>query len=751
MGLTLGQIIGGHYEVANRLGGGGFGETYLAKDLHLPDHPCRVIKRLSPRIQEASVLQVSRRLFETEAQVLYRLGTHPQIPQLFAHFEESAEFYLVQEYIDGKDLSHELIRGKRWEQYAVAMLLQNLLTVLSFVHRNNVIHRDIKPENVIRRRDGQLFLIDFGVVKEITTSSALVTGQASELTNYTVGIGTPGYMPSEQAHGEPKFASDIYAIGMLGIQALTGILPNHLGKDDNLEILWRQHAPHISSEFADILSRMVRFDFRQRYANADDAYEAIKGFSDRHPISNINHSLPTIQTIPQDKEFPQPVSTHLKPITPPISQTAFSQIDAALSHPSQPPAPNAFNNSEGLLPTTTIPSNNSVIWQHLRPWHLGLGIVTFGAIIITALILIFGKSTPSSNDPATTSELQTENTANNDTLGSNMSPSRKVVLERLRSPIPSKDKNSINQNSPQNQPFKPYKLVGDLSNPQQDKSLIYGIKISPNGKIVAVANANQTIEIWDLQTLTILQVLKGHKGRVYDVYFSPDSKKLVSASDSREIIVWEVNSGKILYQLDGHQERIYTSIFSPDGKMVASSGGDSTIRLWDVETGKQIKLLQEKSWVYDVSFTPDSKTLVSGSKAGVVKIWNVQTGAPIGTLLDKGSAVRSIVYSKNGQWLASAMQDGSVRLWNTTTGKLTILLGHSNAVHTVNFSDDARLLASGSADKTVKIWSVQDGQMLQTLGGHEDGVSSVDFRANDYLLISGSLDGTVKIWQEDGQ
>jgi serine/threonine protein kinase len=201
MSLTTGQIVGGHYEVTSRLGGGGFGETYLSRDLHLPDRPTRVIKRLSPHIQEASVLQLSRRLFETEAQVLYRLGTHPQIPQLFAHFEELSEFYLVQEYIDGKDLSHELPRGKIWEQFAVADLLQNLLVVLSFVHQNNVIHRDIKPENIIRRLDGQLFLIDFGVVKQIVTPTALLAGQIDD--GYTVGIGTPGYMPSEQAHGEP--------------------------------------------------------------------------------------------------------------------------------------------------------------------------------------------------------------------------------------------------------------------------------------------------------------------------------------------------------------------------------------------------------------------------------------------------------------------------------------------------------------------------------------------------------------------
>ncbi len=401
MSLTTGQVIGGHYEVISRLGGGGFGETYLARDLHLPDRPSRVIKRLSPRIQEASVLKVSRRLFETEAQVLYRLGTHPQIPQLFAHFEEASEFYLVQEYINGKDLSHELLRGKTWEQFTVATLLQNLLTILSFVHQNNVIHRDIKPENIIRRRDGLLFLIDFGVVKEIANSTAIAAGE--ELTNLTVGIGTPGYMPSEQAHGEPKFASDIYAIGMIGIQALTGIMPSHLGKDENLEILWRQHASQIYPELADILSRMVKFDFRQRYASADTAYEAIKIFCDRFPISNINHNLPTIQISTEEMMIQS--STHLK---------TANQSNQSLSMQSTPmdrgmdrgnsnlaiPATNLASNpltNQLTNPSSNPPTSPSLILQHFRPWHIGLGIVTIGAIVITAMILLMGESPKPAN------------------------------------------------------------------------------------------------------------------------------------------------------------------------------------------------------------------------------------------------------------------------------------------------------------------------------------------------------------------
>ena len=685
MSLTTGQIVGGHYEVTARLGGGGFGETYLSRDLHLPDRPIRVIKRLSPHIQEASVLQLSRRLFETEAQVLYRLGTHPQIPQLFAHFEELSEFYLVQEYIDGKDLSHELPRGKIWEQFAVADLLQNLLTVLSFVHQNNVIHRDIKPENIIRRRDGQLFLIDFGVVKQIVTPTAILEGQSDD-GGYTVGIGTPGYMPSEQAHGEPKFASDIYAIGMLGIQALTGLAPSHLLKDENLEIRWRESAPKVYPEFADILSRMVRFDFRQRYPSAEAAYEEIKEFINRYPSSQVNHSLPTV-----------------------LIGAEATQANNPKSYANNEPVRDRHSaQKQGI--------SKLGIWQHFQPWHLGLGIITLGAVMITALVLTFGHSPKPINSDS-----------------SDDSPEK--------STLPESATNSSNLSNVVPSLVKEFPIDGA-------RDAIYGVTISPDSKILVGANSERIIGLWDLQTNQKLRTLKGHTGRVYDVHFSPDGKRLVSGSDDRKVIIWDVATGKILHTLEGHQERIYTTIFSPDGKMIASSSGDRTIRLWNAETGKPIRTLSEKSWVYDVSFTPDSKVLASGSKDGAIRLWDVDTGKVLKTLVETGSPVRSIVYSNDGKNIASAMEDNTVRLWDGVTGQLKeVLTGHNGEVHTIAFSNDSRLLASGSADKTIRIWFLKNKRSPQVLSEHEQGVSSVGFSTDQKLLVSGSLDGKIKVWK----
>ncbi|MFZ4555279.1 MAG: protein kinase domain-containing protein [Pseudanabaena sp.] len=686
MSLTTGQLVGGHYEVISRLGGGGFGETYLSKDLHLPDRPTRVIKRLCPRIQEASVLQLSRRLFETEAQVLYRLGTHPQIPQLFAHFEELSEFYLVQEYIDGQDLSHELLRGKIWEQFAVVALLQSLLKVLSFIHQNNVIHRDIKPENIIRRRDGQLFFIDFGIVKQIATPTGLSNGLATGQTvaEYTVGVGTPGYMPSEQAHGEPKFASDIYAIGMIGIQALTGLAPSHLVKDENLEIMWRQQAPKVYPEFADILSQMVRFDFRQRYLSAEEAYNAIAEFADRYPIS-LNHSLPTIP-ITDPHNLDPSFSTSLISDRSPIPETQVQKPQSQLSR----------------------------ILSHFQLWHWGLGIITLSAIAVTAFILTTGV--PSKSPTNNIAELTKEN-ATPSTL----------------QPVPKETSSSSTT-----------AFLKEFAG----NDAIYSVGISPDGSTIAGGTSEQNIELWDFSTGKKLQTLKGNTGRVYDIYFSPDGKKLVSASDDRKVIIWEVKTGRILNTLIGHQERVYTAIFSPDGKVVASSGADRTIRLWNAETGKMINTLQEKSWVYDVSFTPDGKTLASASKDGAIRLWNVETGQVIKTLIENGSAVRSVVYSNDGKLIASAMEDNTVRLWDGITGQMKdVLAGHTGEVHTLDFSKDDRWLASGSADKTIRIWSLKDKRSPQVLSNHEKGVSSVEFSGDQKFLVSGSLDGKVKIWK----
>ncbi|HEY9657911.1 MAG TPA: protein kinase, partial [Allocoleopsis sp.] len=288
----MGAILAGHYHVVRPLGSGGFGQTFLARDSHLPGKPLCVVKQFKPRLNSANLI-AAKRLFNLEAEVLYQLGSHEQIPRLLAHFEQDGEFYLVQEYIEGWSLDREL-QQKRWSEAEVITLLKDILEVLAFVHTQNVIHRDIKPSNLMRRKaDRKIVLIDFGAVKQVNTQSGSNSGQ----TNFTVAIGSPGYMPAEQQSSMPQFSSDVYAVGMIALQALTGTAVRDLPRDPNTgEIHPRELG--ISLELAAVLEKMVRYDYRQRYTNATEALAAVQALNPGQQPSATN-GLNTV--IPQSQ------------------------------------------------------------------------------------------------------------------------------------------------------------------------------------------------------------------------------------------------------------------------------------------------------------------------------------------------------------------------------------------------------------------------------------------------------------------
>ena len=273
----LHRTLLGRYRITQFLGQGGFGETYLAKDMALPDHPQCVVKRLMKN-PNPEVLDITRRLFGTEAKTLYKLGTHNNIPQLLAHFEEDGEFYLVQEFIKGHDLTKEIIPGQPLDETSVIQLLQEILEILKYVHKNNIIHRDIKPSNLMRReQDNQVVMIDFGAVKELSVLSSL---DDEENRTTTIAVGTPVYMAPEQNNGHPQLCSDIYAIGIIAIQAITGLDPGEIRRNQDTagEVIgWENF--QISQKLATVLKKMVRYNYKERYKNATQALQALVNIS----------------------------------------------------------------------------------------------------------------------------------------------------------------------------------------------------------------------------------------------------------------------------------------------------------------------------------------------------------------------------------------------------------------------------------------------------------------------------------------
>ncbi len=294
----IGTLLRDRYRIVQILGVGGFGETYLAQDTLRPGNPVCVVKQLKIVSDSLKAHRLARRLFEAEAVVLEQLGEHRQIPRLLAYFEVQQSFYLVQEMIEGKLLRDLISRTHPLSQRAVVEFLSDLLPVISFVHSQAVIHRDIKPSNIIRRSyDGHYVLIDFGAVK--TISDKLSRGGTPVTT--TVGIGTQGYMPSEQANGMPSVRSDIYALGMTAIEALTGKSPQSLKRSEDGEVIWSHRLEDLSPVLTKIINKMVRYDFNQRYPSAQSVLNDIKQLDYEH--------LPDASVATSDQNFMTPSDT----------------------------------------------------------------------------------------------------------------------------------------------------------------------------------------------------------------------------------------------------------------------------------------------------------------------------------------------------------------------------------------------------------------------------------------------------------
>ena len=271
--IMTNKILRHRYQIISELGKGSFGTTYLATDLEHPNHHQCVVKQLTPSDQRPKVFQVAKKLFEKEATALQNLGKHHQIPSFFDYFEEGGQFYLVQQFIEGNDLAKEIYPQRIFTENETIKLLIEILEVLKYVHQQKVIHRDIKLQNIMRRKsDGKIVLIDFGAVKEIKVLTVTTGGHATT----TIAVGTTGYMPSEQAKGKPRFCSDIYAVGMIGIEVLTGMRVNQFREDPSTgEIIWKDKV-NVSDDLGRVIDKMVSEYWKNRYQTVDEVIEDLR-------------------------------------------------------------------------------------------------------------------------------------------------------------------------------------------------------------------------------------------------------------------------------------------------------------------------------------------------------------------------------------------------------------------------------------------------------------------------------------------
>ncbi len=267
----MSQLLNARYQILQLLSANAVCESYLAAEV--PDNSLYfIVKKLFLRNQDEQVLNHARILLESEIETLQELAkTQDKIQELFTSWEENRDFYVVQEYIPGNPLSLEISKGKILQEEAVITLISEILKILVFIHHHGVIHQNLKPTNIIQSHpDGQLVLVDFGGIRKAIHN-----------------IGRSEYMPIEQLHEKTRFNSDIYALGIIAIAALTGKSakeitginsPKHFLSG---EIIWQHYNRKVSANLAKIINKMVRLDYRHRYQSASEVLKDIQSRQDK--------------------------------------------------------------------------------------------------------------------------------------------------------------------------------------------------------------------------------------------------------------------------------------------------------------------------------------------------------------------------------------------------------------------------------------------------------------------------------------
>ncbi|MBA2749023.1 MAG: protein kinase [Tatlockia sp.] len=643
-----GKLLNQRYRIIEVLKAGEYCQTYLAIDITQPNCGRCIVKVLTTNSDRALNLQENvKKSLLREVEALKTLNTCNCIPRLLADFEQDQEFYLVQELIEGYSLSTEVYPGCCWSESRVMQLLCEVLEILAIVHSYGLIHRDIKPSNLIRQNGThKLVLIDFGAAKQ--TWRQAVTDKEKTYTNFalgigaTIAIGTPGYMPAEQERGIPKPSSDIYALGMMAIQALTGLSPTQLLEDSETgEVLWQQHV-EVTPALAKILNKMVCFYFKDRYQSATDTLHALQSLVNL-PTS-IRQEIPAPAVV--NLSLPPAPKFKIKPKLSGISSAIASLLTLTVGGYYLLQSPFPILRAEKPLVAAkpnvalvhTLKSHTNVVWGAISSFDSQTIISSSGDKTIKVWNLLTGK------------------------LLRTLKGNSEQVLAVAISP--------------------------------GDRTLVSGSY-----------NTSQAIDIWNLST-GIRRNFQSDSHHVWSVAISPDGQSFASSNGDGSIDVWDMRDRKLRYRLLGHLDTVWSVAISPDNQMLASASSDKTIKIWDLRTKELLHTFTGHSdRVRTVAFSPDGQILVSGSWDKSIKVWNLKTKTLLRSLSGHSGHVNSIAISPDGQIMASGSDDKTIKLWNLPTGELLqTLKQHSGNVNSVSFSPDGNLLISSSGDKTIKVW-----------------------------------------------
>jgi eukaryotic-like serine/threonine-protein kinase len=774
----------GDYEIESELARGGMGVVFRARQASL-NRPVALKMILAGQLADET--DVKR--FYTEAEAAANLD-HPGIVPIYEVGQHEGQHYFSMGYVEGQSLAQRLAAGPLLPRQAAALLVK-VAEAIEYAHSRGVIHRDLKPGNILLDRSGNPRVTDFGLAKKLHSDSGLTgSGQI---------MGTPSYMPPEQAGGDRGAvgpAADVYALGATLYALVTGRPPFQAATamDTVLQVIGaepvppRRLNPALERDLETICLKCLEKEPAKRYPSAAALGEDLQRFLAGEPIV-------------------------ARPVT-----GAERAIKWARRRP-------AIAGLTGLVAVVASLGLGGVLWQ----WRAAVR-----ARNIAENRRIEADDRRKEAEQARARESEQTALAEQRLYDVRMNLVQRywedyngtVFLRNLYEELPASptaaDRRGFEWSYWQR------KIASGHINLEAHGEFIAGAAFSPDGQRVAWVTRDGTIPEWDVtagrkvrtiarrahlvayhadgrlfalsqddDSVTVSDATTGEQAfrlrgdsialgalvfrrdgrrlaawiergpiKVWDtadgretlaltrpnlrsagVALSSDGRHLASADSDGVVRVYDASSGREIRALRGHQGYVYGIAFSTDGRTLASCGIDKTVRLWDAATGQETRNLKGHTQpVMSVAFATDGH-LASASEDLTIKIWDAEAGAEVHTLKAHTDAPTMVVFSPDGKRLVSIGRDRSLKLWDAANAQEPLTLkGHAGYIYSLAFSPGGERLASACVDKTVRLWDLAAGREIHTLAGHERDVNSVAFSPDGRTLASASWDRTVRLW-----
>ncbi|MDQ3339832.1 MAG: protein kinase [Myxococcota bacterium] len=713
-------IDGGLYTIGTEIGRGGMGRVLAARDRKLRRDV--VIKVLHPGAPTPR--------FQREALITAKLQ-HPSIVRVYdAGWLAGEQPFYAMERVRGMSLDRVVANADDFR--ARLTLLPHVIAVaeaIAYAHSEGVIHRDLKPNNVLVGSFGETVVIDWGLAKDLRSTDVdsidprMPTAGADDQTVAGAVMGTPAFMPPEQARGElADERSDIYAIGALLYSVLSGSPPvsgERALEDASAGSITplREREPEVSPELASIVERAMAFSPLDRYGSAKDLADELKRYTTGQLVSS--HTYSTAMLLRRWFRRHRTVLAVAGIATLLLVGLGVFSLREIMQKSEL-----AEDRAREVSRQMDLVKQRS---DELRMDHAESVLVSDPSLAIGLMRGLTAEAM--SSDRA----LDIAGTAAVNGVGFQLSGPRddveQLVLGKNGTAFTGSDDGHLWGWSI------PSKRGDDLGH---HTGPIEAIAIASNGLMLVTGGTDTTVRLWDLVTGQS-KVLTGHTAAVRGLAFAPDNLSFVSTSEDHTLRQWSVASGegKVLVT---DQHALRPIAWSADGARVWTGTGDGRIVEIDLATGKSRTLPVHKEAVRVLAISPDGTKLASGAEDGLVLVTTLadQRAKQIAQHAD---VVRDLVWA--GEALLSA--GGDTRIVVTSPSKQLELMGNTSGVKDLALSQDGSLVAAAGIDGVARVWKITGGEPRE-FRGHRASVKAIEFTADNTTLITTSDDDRVRVW-----